>query len=166
MCMIDGADGDYSEFHSTNTHRANKEHFCDECRRTIFAGETYERTHQKWDGQFFTYKTCEHCVAARSWLSVTCGGWMYYGVLEDLKTHFTEESHLFGNMRLGRLVQGMRRGWRSPISGELMKVPRPFTAMELPYKMRQPYDKRTTRDAGQLTLNGETLFTEHGYIYE
>lgn len=166
MCMIDGADYNDDGFTNVNMRKAAKEHFCDECRRTILRGERYEDTTQLYESKFYNYKTCEHCTAARSWLSVTCGGWLYYGVLEDLKQHWDEEWEL-KSLYLGRAVVGMRNGWRSNVTGELMKVPRKWTKYDLPFKLRDSYDRRTTVLATTFkTDDGVQHFTDHSYMMD
>lgn len=122
MCMYDN--GEYSaEFHSEVTRKARKRHKCGECERFIEPGENYERVVGKWDGEISTYLTCEHCVAARGWLSHECGGWLYEMVEEDLQEHVPKIRGAKGYIELLRLVIGMKNSWKKFFEPGLMPVP-------------------------------------------
>lgn len=58
MCFIN--DGQ-CEFYDTINHKARKQHRCDECRKTIEVGDVYVYASGKFDGQFFSVKTCRLC---------------------------------------------------------------------------------------------------------
>ena len=75
------------------------------------------------DEYFVRYKTCQHCMAARSFLYAQCAGWLYEGVLEDLREHDTEEREFYG-IALARVVVGMSRRWRKYQSDALIPVER------------------------------------------
>lgn len=126
MCMIDGADG-YNEFSSTSTHRARKQHKCDECHRVISSGETYVYHTWKGDGEFGTAKTCQHCKIACDWLSENCGGYLVFGIYEDIQEHVSEyRGQAACVSRLKRIEVGMSRKWtirRGPRKGQLMPLP-------------------------------------------
>lgn len=109
MCMVDGADGCYTEF-ERKIRTARKEHRCDECQRTITLREEYEYCAGIYDGDFVSNKTCRHCIDAREWLSIVCNGWLYGSVLEDLHEHTHESPELVGNW-LMHVIASMRRGW-------------------------------------------------------
>jgi hypothetical protein len=47
------------------TVRARKAHQCGECFRQIEPGEHYVRNAGKWEGDFWSMKTCAHCDAFR-----------------------------------------------------------------------------------------------------
>lgn len=130
MCMAD--DGDGFVVSSSATRRARRRHECGECGRLIepTLGERYEHATGLYEGHWQTFKTCGHCVAARSWLMVTCNGFLYNGVLEDLEEHWDESWELRSHY-LGRAILGMRRRW-SRRDGTLMPVMRQFTRAELP----------------------------------
>jgi hypothetical protein len=92
---------------------ARRDYRCDECGRTIAAGERYERfsgLNSDW-GKWETWRTCEHCLWARQWLSAQCGGWCFAGVAEDLRDHW-DEDYLLRDLDLGRRIVGMRRKWK------------------------------------------------------
>jgi hypothetical protein len=109
--MIQDHDG-YWKVSTTTTPRARKAHRCGECRRVIDAGETYERFRALSDESYwFEAITCEHCVAARRWLSVVCHGWLYEAVLEDLEEHWQEHSWPVKTASLGKLIVGIRARW-------------------------------------------------------
>lgn len=109
MCMVDGADGGFTKF-DDKVRKARREHRCDECRRVIGVGEHYEYVSGIYDGGFVSNKTCRHCLDAREWLSLVCGGWLYCDVLEDLQEHTHESPELVGNW-LMHTIASMRRGW-------------------------------------------------------
>lgn len=107
--MIDSADCDWTPL-GKEDRRARKAHECGECRRQIRIGETYEVAKGVDDYGVSTFKTCAHCVAAREWLVIICGGFLYQGVLEDLEEHWNEEDQLRGNW-LAHAIAGMKRRW-------------------------------------------------------
>lgn len=123
MCRVDEADP-WKVFHSER-RTARKEHVCDECRRTIAPGETYQYARgmlydgwNRWD----QYKMCAHCLWAAQWLTEQCGGYLFNGVQEELEEHWHEEP-LLRSPSLGRRIIGMRRKWRNPKTGDLVPVP-------------------------------------------
>lgn len=120
MCMVDGGDDTWVPLPST-IQRANKEHKCLECQRTIAKGEHYEKSAGISDGQYYNSKTCAHCMVAREWLLVVCNGFLYEGVLEDLQEHWDEQWEV-RSWWLGRIVQRMNRRWTRR-DGTLMPVP-------------------------------------------
>lgn len=117
MCAIDDAEP-WTVFTST-MRRAAKSHTCGECHRTIEPFERYEYAKGMIDKTWLVYRTCEHCIAARSWLLVWCRGWMYEYVLEELGEHWIEGYRSF---MLGRFIIGMRRKWVRR-DGSMMPVP-------------------------------------------
>lgn len=133
MCMVDYADDGCNEFSHTVTYHARKEHKCDECHRTISPGEPYLYHSWKFDGAFSTAKTCQHCKVACDWLSENCGGYLIFGVSEDIHEHVTEYRGQAACVpRLKRIDVGMTRGWkirRGPRKGQLMPIP------QLPVKL-------------------------------
>lgn len=58
MCMIEGEPVHPA---TLTKRRARKEHRCDECGRTIEAGERYEYLWGICDGEQMVHKTCLHC---------------------------------------------------------------------------------------------------------
>ena len=121
MCMIDTCD-DYARVFTKVERTARVEHKCGECGRKIEPGERYEafRALSATDDYWWSTKTCEHCLAAREWLTEICGGFVYHGVHEDLENHW-EEDVLYRTMALGRVLVGIKYRWRW--KGRLMQVP-------------------------------------------
>lgn len=119
MCMIDGADGDWTNLGQT-TRKARKRHRCYECSRWIEPGETYEDARGVGDGYIMVMRSCAHCVQARRWLVSVCSGYLWGAVAEDLAEHWTEEWTL-RCLDLGRLVVWQRNDWRTR-SGDLLPV--------------------------------------------
>ena len=108
MCMIDDG-GDRYRYSQTKQPLARKEHVCGECGRQIAAGEHYEAFRGLLaDFGWRTEQTCVHCVAAREWLTVNCGGFVFQGVQQDLEEHFESTA---GSLWLGRAIIGMKRKW-------------------------------------------------------
>lgn len=52
---------DGPEFSSMKLCKARKVHICCECGEDIPVGTEYERYSGKWEGDVFTYATCERC---------------------------------------------------------------------------------------------------------
>lgn len=67
------------EFYDITWPKAKKEHRCCECRRTIVAGEEYQRWVGKWDGSLSSAKTCLFCCEIRDGFS--CGNSTVFGEL-------------------------------------------------------------------------------------
>lgn len=127
MCMID--DCERNEFSSSVKRKARKEHRCDECRRTIQPGETYELNVGMYDGMFNTNKVCAHCLIATAWLAKNCGGYVTDAVLEDIREHIEEYRGVYNHAvgPLKRIEIGMGRGWRvkrGPRAGQMMAIPK------------------------------------------
>lgn len=108
MCMADSSDP--CDVHRAVERVARKAHRCQECGRIIEKGETYEYVTALYDGQWFTNKTCVHCIAARGWLSAICQGWIYGAVLEDLGEHW-HEGWSYRSLDFGRLIVSARKQW-------------------------------------------------------
>jgi|SRR6185503_19016998 len=79
-------DYDPPEFYRQAKSRARKPHKCYECGAPILPGEQYERAMGKWDGSVDTFKTCQHCVALRQWVTnnVPCTCWAHGNLFDDL----------------------------------------------------------------------------------
>lgn len=121
MCLIDEGDG--AKVIRVEKRTAARPHPCSECRREIATGEPYEFTAALWVGadHWWQGRTCQHCLAARSWLWVQCDGWLYEGVLVDLEEHWSESWELRSQW-LGRAIIGMRRQWKRRDGAGLMPV--------------------------------------------
>lgn len=112
MCRIEYADDYDSMWLRGGSRRANKTHECQDCTRTIAKGEDYHFAVFINDGDLEQYKMCAHCAAAAKWLDAVCGGWLWNGVIEELREHWDEE-HDLRSVGLGRLVACGERRWRS-----------------------------------------------------
>lgn len=121
MCMIDGCDDMYYPFRQ-EMRKARNDYKCYECGRVIEMGEQYLYSTGLAYGQWDSYRTCAHCKWAADWLSLTCGGWLFGGVLEDLEEHWTE-NYLLRSQALGRRIILMRRRWKDKKTGQLIPVP-------------------------------------------
>jgi len=75
------ADG-CSEFYSEATRKARKPYRCCECRRDIAIGDLYVSASGKWEGDFFTERTCVECDEIRSAL---CCGWVFGQLWESIR---------------------------------------------------------------------------------
>ena len=64
-CTVETDCDEGPSFFSSRERKARKEHKCNECRRIISPGETYEYIAGVWDGSFDTYKTCSDCLSVR-----------------------------------------------------------------------------------------------------
>ena len=85
------------EFYEAGIVKARKQHECVECELPIPPGAKYERVRGKYDGEFFTEKTCLLCCELRT--AFTCdGGAIVHGMLwEEIR------DYLFPNMTTGCL---------------------------------------------------------------
>lgn len=135
MCLVDFVDDCGFIMLQNKMTKAIKQHRCTECRRIIEPGERYRREVGVGDGEFNTYKTCEHCLVARDWLMAECGGCIYGAIEEDIREHC--HSGLYP-ISVYRLAIGMQWQWRAP-SGRALPVPsRQETASLRPPKSRKP----------------------------
>lgn len=60
VCIGSEPDG-MCDFYNKETRKARKEHTCCECHRIIHRGEVYVASAGKYDGDFFSDKTCAIC---------------------------------------------------------------------------------------------------------
>lgn len=100
---IGGFDGEYSEFSHTAIVSARKEHECSECAMTIGKGERHEKVTGKFEGDFFTVRTCLFCAEVRDVFS--CGESYALGgqLWEDMRgiafPKLTTASPCFANLK-------------------------------------------------------------------
>lgn len=126
MCRYDNGDGFVTEL-GMSSPIARVTHKCRECLRTINPGERYVVDRFVHDGRFTAHKVCQHCHAARGWLSDECGGWVYGEVADDILEHARDG---YG-WPVKRLAVGIANKWQAP-SGRLLPVPAiPLTTMEV-----------------------------------
>lgn len=81
-----------SVWSETNIKAARKQHKCEECGRTIEAGEPYNYVWGIWDGYDQTFKTCQNCKALRDFVTIStpCYCWAHGDSFEGLKEHLWE----------------------------------------------------------------------------
>ena len=99
-------DWEQPDFYRSQQIRARKAHKCYECARVIYAGEHYEYTIGKWEGEVNTFKMCSHCLGLREYISahVPCFCWLHGSMIDDAIEAAQEWSHeapglLFGAYR-------------------------------------------------------------------
>lgn len=120
MCAID--DAERVETLQDVMRKARKEYRCGECSRAIRTGETYRYVFGKLEGDRVTYRTCQHCLIGREWLTINCGGWLYEGVMEEIEEHAAEYPKIA--LPLLRIAVGARRKWQRFDGAGLMPFPK------------------------------------------
>jgi hypothetical protein len=117
VCIGGEFDGDSNEFYSSAIRKARKPFICCECRRTVERGTEYERAAMKYEGEFFTYKTCSLCVEIRT--VFTCGrSWLVECLWEDMRDYaferLTTASECFTKLtpQAKRFVLDQWRKWK------------------------------------------------------
>jgi len=81
VCLYADFDGNV-EFFNKAHHVAAKEHRCHECRQPIPIGTVYEYVSGKFDGDFWTQKTCLICAEIAD--TFYCEGRVYGNLWEDM----------------------------------------------------------------------------------
>ncbi len=119
MCMAHDYD-DWTLFRSQE-RRANKEHRCGECDRTISRGERYRYSAGLIENYWQDFRQCLQCLAASDWLIVVCEGWLFDAIEEDLANHVDGDESYLCTPPLRKLVEWMRADWRDE-SGDLRSV--------------------------------------------
>ena len=76
-------DFDGPEVFTEKIRTARKAHRCCECHESIEPGESYEWVKGLWDGQWFTFKTCQCCQEDRQRMSDADVCWTYGGLQEE-----------------------------------------------------------------------------------
>lgn len=76
------------DFHTERVVCARKEHKCGECGEAIAAGEKYERSSGKWDGELSVFCTCLPCAEIRD--TFACEGFVYENLWEDIRESMFE----------------------------------------------------------------------------
>jgi hypothetical protein len=88
VCLSMEADGP-TDFYASAMRRAAKPHRCTECVRVIAVAEQYENASGKFDGYFFTEKTCAECVEIRK--AFCCGQWVFGELWESIRDQLFSE---------------------------------------------------------------------------
>lgn len=80
-------DTDYEAptFYRKTVPTARIKHRCEECGAMIRPGEKYESVSGMWDGDFGTFKTCQHCIGLREYVKahVPCLCWAHGNIVDD-----------------------------------------------------------------------------------
>lgn len=123
MCSCDY--DEQPEFYYRKPRKSRQPHTCDECRRTIQPGETYDLHVGKWDGRIDTFRWCAHCTAAQKIVAerVDCDCWTFGDLWHDSLGEDIRESR---DLRSWRLWVAAQHDWtyrRGPKAGQLMPVP-------------------------------------------
>ena len=71
----------HSEFYNSETRKARKQHKCCECGRSISPGDEYIVSSGKYEGEFFSVKTCATCDEILR--AFSCGGGCLHECLWD-----------------------------------------------------------------------------------
>lgn len=104
MCRTDGEQADV---YSVYKPIARKEHKCGECRRTILAGEPYERHSMVYEGTASDHAICSHCAVLSTWIGIQCGGTVTGELIEDIEEHARD----YGRTDLAELALEARGQW-------------------------------------------------------
>jgi hypothetical protein len=113
-----------SDFHSSQTITARKQHRCTECGGIIEAGEQYDRHAGNYGGDFYTYKLCGLCGQAWRWFGREYDPDPDTHGVGDLATHLEEawDYNKFDFTAL-RIAAYIRRNWRNRVTGERYEFP-------------------------------------------
>lgn len=123
-----------TDFNSTTHVVARKQHQCCECGGIIAPLDVYERVAGTWDGNFSTFKTCQHCETARDWLlnetdwpgDVDGEGHSHF--MEQLSEHLKEQAregdrkYAFRAYRFVVLMRRRRQAWADAYNAETERL--------------------------------------------
>lgn len=78
-------DYDMPSVYRARTVKARKLYRCEECSGPIVPGEAHEYAFGVYDGDAFTFRTCERCTDLRQFVknSVPCFCWAHGNTLQD-----------------------------------------------------------------------------------
>ena len=85
---VDTSDGEYCEFYHAKRLKSFKNHKCDECGKQIVGGQTYEIVRGKFEGDWFTHKTCPVCLELRD--KLFSSGYYHGLILEQISENLWE----------------------------------------------------------------------------
>ena len=91
-------DFEAAEFYRENMRNAAKKHTCCECNSLIQPGDEYQYISGKWEGTFYTFKSCEKCADLRDSLNniwcVALGDlrFEYKEYLDNSQSYYDEET--------------------------------------------------------------------------
>ncbi|UGL61934.1 hypothetical protein SEA_EASTWEST_51 [Arthrobacter phage EastWest] len=106
-----------SDFATTTTRTAAKQHRCEECWRTIEQGEKYTRSAGVWEGDFWTLKACAQCDRLR-WLIARVDGDFYESMFGGVHAWVGEDfwneidASWLVRLHMRRLCMLFMRQWR------------------------------------------------------
>ena len=115
-------DFDPPEVYEERDVKARKPHACSECGREITVGETHQYIKGLWDGRWSTFRTCEHCAAAREIVrgvinNITGCDCLPLGDLGSDACQYASDDQC-----VARINAAMRRQWRGD-DGSLTPIP-------------------------------------------
>lgn len=88
---IGGGDCDgYPEFHNRQELKARKAYVCLECRVEIEPGQMYFRDTGKFDGEFYSEKTCAACADIAASFQSPEGGGAMGSLWEEMREQFRD----------------------------------------------------------------------------
>lgn len=129
MCRTDG---EHADVYSVYKPIARKEHKCGECRRTILAGEAYERHSMVYEGTASDHIICSHCAVLSAWIGIQCGGTVLGELIEDIEEH----AHDYGRTDLRNLAIEARAQWCWPEGSQMNGYRgKPIPAMPAPIEL-------------------------------
>jgi hypothetical protein len=111
---------DLPDVYNEHERIAKKEHICSECGRIIAIKEKYKYHFGVWEGRAEAFKTCAHCLIVQNYIRDKCDSSAHGGLEEEVYEHALD----YNDMKLYRLLVGMRRQWRKFNSESLMTVSR------------------------------------------
>jgi hypothetical protein len=128
MCMADSCDFEGTHL-GTAKHVARKDHRCGDCGRIIGKGESYMVGSWASEGRIERMKMCAHCRVVADWLEANCGGYVWGGLIEDLREHIEEYAGVYPPvvLDLKRIDVMADHDWRfkrGPRAGQLLPVPK------------------------------------------
>ena len=87
---------------------ARQTHICTECRGAIITGEQYEYVCGFWDGEFYTFKTCQDCQSLRD--VFFSSSWEYGWIRDEVRDYVSD---CLGNIpeKLIADLTPVARGW-------------------------------------------------------
>jgi hypothetical protein len=101
----------YSDFCYVDVRKARKPHRCCECGKQIEAGEKYEHSRSKFDGDFSSCDTCLICVEIGE--AFYCDGRMIGGGLWDNMDYVMDRltTSCFDKLKTPEAKAELRRRW-------------------------------------------------------
>lgn len=102
-----------AEFHSVSVSKARKEHRCEECHQVIPVGSYYQKVAGKYDGDFFSIKTCMVCAEIRN--AFTCGALNYGEFWEEMRQYGFEQmtTGCLAKLETAAAKQELLRRWNA-----------------------------------------------------